>query len=58
MERKEYTIYEAISLVKRIYEKALKLDYVLKPVSWTLYECWKEFDKREMVREREERTNT
>lgn len=48
------TVYDAISLVKRLYEKAVTLEYVQKPISWALYQTWKEFDKREMVREREE----
>lgn len=47
------TIYDAISLLKRIYEKAITLEYVYKPISWALYETWKEFDKREPIIERE-----
>ena len=43
------TVYDAISLVKRLYEKAVTLEYVQKPISWALYQTWKEFDKRENV---------
>lgn len=43
------TVYDAISLVKRLYEKAVTLEYVQKPISWALYQTWKEFDKREKV---------
>ena len=41
------TVYDAMSLVKRLYEKAITLEYVQKPISWALYQAWKEFDKRE-----------
>ena len=41
------TVYDAMSLVKRLYDKAITLEYVQKPISWALYQAWKEFDKRE-----------
>lgn len=44
------TIYDAISVLKRIYESAVKREYIHKPISYALYECWREFDKREKSR--------
>ena len=44
------TQYDAISLFLRIYDKAIRTPYVQKPISWALYQTWKEFDKREKPR--------
>lgn len=37
----------AIELFKEKYEKAKKLDYVQKPISYALYQTWKIIDKKE-----------
>ena len=37
----------AIRKFNEFYDKALKSDYVEKPISWALYQTWKWFDKVE-----------
>jgi hypothetical protein len=41
------TSERAIELFKVEYEKAKKLDYVQKPISYALYQTWKKVDKKE-----------
>ena len=43
---------KAIELLATNYGKAVTLDYVNKPVSWALYQTWKEIDDREKNKER------
>lgn len=40
----------AIRKFNEFYDKALKSDYVEKPISWALYQTWKLFDKKEKSR--------
>ena len=37
----------AIRKFNEFYDKALKSDYVKKPISWALYQTWKWFDEIE-----------
>lgn len=41
------TSERAIELFKEEYERAKKLDYVQKPISYALYQTWKIIDKKE-----------
>ena len=38
------------------YSKALKLDYVEKPLSWALYQTWKAVNSIEEVRDEQKQT--
>ena len=40
----------AIRKFNEFYDKAVKLSYVEKPISWALYQTWKWFDKKEKSR--------
>jgi len=40
-------IRKALKKLRANYKKALSLEYVLKPVSWALYQTWKEIDAEE-----------
>ena len=40
-------IRKALKKLRTNYKKALSLEYVLKPVSWALYQTWKEIDAEE-----------
>ena len=44
------TIEKAIHLLLEEYKKAKKNDYILKPISFALYNVWKYFDSREKSR--------
>lgn len=44
---KEYTLEVAIETLKDVYEKARKMDWVFKPVSWALYQTWRFVDQFE-----------
>ena len=37
-------------MIRKKYQEAQKLDYVQKPLSWTLYQVWKHFDSIEEPR--------
>lgn len=39
-------------MIRKKYEEAQKLDYVVKPLSWTLYQVWKHFNSIEEPRVR------
>lgn len=39
------TLVKAINLLKREYERALKLDYVHNPLAYALYVVWKVADR-------------
>ena len=43
----------AIRKFNEFYDKALKSDYVEKPISWALYHTWKWFDNNEKSRRAE-----
>ena len=47
------TAETAIRKFNEFYDKALKSDYVEKPISWALYQTWKWFDKNEKSRRAE-----
>lgn len=38
------TLDEAITRLRREYEKAQKLKYVRNPLAWALYNVWKKAD--------------
>ncbi len=40
-------LMQAIEILKANYERALKMEYVTKPLSWALYYTWREIDKEE-----------
>lgn len=41
------TLEKAIEILRANYERALKMEYVTKPLSWALYYTWREIDKEE-----------
>jgi hypothetical protein len=40
----------AIRKFNEFHDKAVKLSYIEKPISWALYQTWKWFDKKEKSR--------
>lgn len=46
--------YKAVDVFLQYYHKAAKSDYIHKPVAWALYQTWKEIDKNEKPKEREQ----
>ena len=45
------TINKVISKFYEYYAKALSSDYVIKPISWALYQTWKWADSKEKSKE-------
>lgn len=41
------TIEKAIEILRANYERAKRMEYVTKPLSWALYYTWREIDKEE-----------
>lgn len=39
-------------MIRKKYEEAQKLDYIDKPLSWALYQVWKQADATEQPRVR------
>lgn len=39
------TLEQAITLLRKWYEKAQKSEYVQFPLAWALYQVWREADK-------------
>lgn len=40
----------AIKLLKKNYDRAIRLEAIEKPVSWALFQTWREIDRREKPR--------
>lgn len=43
-------ITDIVKMIEAEYEKALKLDYVKKPLAFALYAVWKQVDKEDKER--------
>ena len=40
------TLTQAITMLKKEYERGLKMDYVRDPLAWALHKVWREADRR------------
>lgn len=38
------TLEKAIEMLREEYERALKMEYVKKPLAWALFQVWKKVD--------------
>lgn len=47
----EKPVKQVVTLLERNYSLALRNPIVEKPISWALYQTWKEFDRKEKARE-------
>lgn len=45
---------QIVALLERNYNLALRNPIVEKPISWALYQTWKEFDRKEKARKENE----
>ena len=50
MPEKRISLAKAINMLQDNYERAQRLSYVRKPISYALYETWKYFDSKEKER--------
>lgn len=50
MTRSEQKLQKAIDMLKKQYERAQANESVNKPLSYALYQTWREFDKQEKSR--------
>ena len=41
----EITLEQVIELLKKEYERAIKMDFVKRPLPWALYHVWKYVDE-------------
>lgn len=40
------TLEQAIEMLKTEYERAIKLDFVINPIAYALYQVWKKADRK------------
>ena len=40
------TLEQAIEMLKTEYERAIKLDFVINPLAYALYQVWKKADRK------------
>ena len=52
IKQQERLFNKAVKKFKEEYEKALKLDYIQKPLSYSLYRTWRYFDSLENAEDR------
>ena len=39
------TLEKAIEMLRKEYERAKNMEYVMKPLAWALYQVWKKADE-------------